>query len=331
LEKAEIDQEGGMKKFTVKSQTSFSLFIPLLKGTRGKDNQNNIGKIAVLFIKLFVSLSLFAQFNVEKLWETKNALKIPESIVYDETNDCLYVSNINGNSGQEDRNGFISKISLDGEILKLKWIKGLDAPKGSTIWNGKLYVSDLNDLVIIDISKHKITKKIHLEDAVFLNDVDDDEKGNIYLSDSSGKHSAIYKFDGKKAEIWLNSKKVNRPNGLFYSNENLFVGNGGTGQILAVDINDKSVSIVAEVGSGIDGLVKINEDSFIVSDWAGKTSLITGENMIVELINTTADNINSADLCFIHSQNLLIIPTFKNNTISAYRLVGAIHESPKKE
>ncbi len=39
------------------------------------------------------------------------------------------------------------------------------------IYKGKLYVSDIDQLVEIDIENGKIIKKYNAEDAVFLNDV----------------------------------------------------------------------------------------------------------------------------------------------------------------
>ena len=35
---------------------------------------------------------------------------------------------------------------MDGQILEKKWIKGLDAPKGMTIFNDHLFVADINKI-----------------------------------------------------------------------------------------------------------------------------------------------------------------------------------------
>ena len=44
-----------------------------------------------------------------------------ESVLYDEKNDVLYVSNIDGAPDAKDGNGFISKISLDGSVIQQSW------------------------------------------------------------------------------------------------------------------------------------------------------------------------------------------------------------------
>jgi hypothetical protein len=60
--------------------------------------------------------------------------------------------------------------------------------------------------------------------------------------------------------------------------------------------------------------------NFIVSDWAGKTSWISKEGQVIELINTTQKKINAADLEFIREKNLIIIPTFFDNRVVAYEI-----------
>ena len=151
--------------------------------------------LSKLFLSiLFISFSgiLFAEPQLSMLWETKAEFKLPESVIYDKENDFLYVSNMQGDPFTKDKNGFISKVDLDGNVIKLKWIEGLNAPKGLTISKGKLYVADVNELVEIDIKTGKITKKLEAAGATFLNDVTVDTNGNIYVSDML--NDTIYKL-----------------------------------------------------------------------------------------------------------------------------------------
>src|SRR5687768_14467011 len=74
-------------------------------------------------------------------WETEPLLTTCESVLYDDAQDVLYVSNINGVPDGKDGNGFISKVSIDGKITEANWVKGMDAPKGLGLANGKLYVA----------------------------------------------------------------------------------------------------------------------------------------------------------------------------------------------
>ena len=70
---------------------------------------------------LFMSFSsiLFAEPQLSKLWETKADFKLPESVIFDKENDILYVSNMQGDPFTKDKNGFISKVDVNGKIIKL--------------------------------------------------------------------------------------------------------------------------------------------------------------------------------------------------------------------
>ena len=74
----------------------------------------------------------------------------PESVDLDIPHQVFYVSNLGGAPLDKDGNGFISKVSRDGKLLQLKWIEGLNAPKGMVMNGFTLYVSDIDKLVEID-------------------------------------------------------------------------------------------------------------------------------------------------------------------------------------
>ena len=128
------------------------------------------------------------QTKISRLWETPDDLKNPESVVYAPKQNVLFVSNIDGKPDQKDQSGFISKVSpSNGSIVELNWITGLNAPKGMAIYDNnssRLYVSDITDLVEIDIGSGKIIKRFNAPGSTFLNDVALDDQGNIYVSDT---------------------------------------------------------------------------------------------------------------------------------------------------
>src|ERR671930_340013 len=107
------------------------------------------------------------QIKINKLWETPGNFKNPESVAYAPKQNVLFVSNVDGKPDQKDQKGFISKVSpSNGTITELNWITGLNAPKGIAIYNNsnsKLYVSDITDLVEIDINNGKIIKRLNAQ------------------------------------------------------------------------------------------------------------------------------------------------------------------------
>ena len=105
--------------------------------------------------------------TVQKLWATDTILKVPESVLVDDKENCLWVSNIDGASNGKDGKGSISKLSKTGAPINLDWVTGLNAPKGMGKYKQELYVADLTELVVIDIKKGIIKNKIKVEGSVF--------------------------------------------------------------------------------------------------------------------------------------------------------------------
>jgi len=257
-------------------------------------------------------------YKLTKQWETAEGLNVPESILYDESRNILFVSNICGNPTEKNNKGFISKVSLDGKIVVLKWATGLNAPKGSAIYENAFYVSDIDHLVRIDLETGKILDRYPAAESKFLNDVAADSSGNVYVTDMSPENSAIYKLSQGKMSVWMKGSEISQPNGLSIEKDRLIVGNSGDGSLKAINLVSKKITTLAKVGSGIDGLRPDGKGNFFISDWHGRTSLVQASGKVDLLLDTTVSKINSADLEYIKSKNLLLIPTFFDNKVAAY-------------
>ena len=64
-----------------------------------------------------------------------------------------------------------------------EWVKGLNAPKGLVLSGDKLYVSDVDQLVEIDVNSGAVTNSFNAEGAQFLNDTAVDADGRVFVSD----------------------------------------------------------------------------------------------------------------------------------------------------
>ncbi len=70
-------------------------------------------------------------------------------------------------------------------------------------WCENLYVADISRVVVIDVASGRITAKVEIEGAKFLNDITVDKKGTVYVSDTgTGK---IYTLKNNKAELYFES------------------------------------------------------------------------------------------------------------------------------
>jgi len=263
-----------------------------------------------------------------ELWQT-SGLKHPESALPDPTGTFAYVSNVNGDALAKDGNGFISKISLaDGKIIELEWAKGLDAPKGLALANGRLYASDIDKLVELDANSGKILARYDAPGSKFLNDVAASPDGTISVSDSST--STIWRFKDGKLEKWLEGEVLKYPNGLHVSGDKLIIaawgapGTSGTdtapANLLEVSLADKSVR---DLGDGkpignLDGLEPYDATSYLVTDWVAgglyRIDVSGNADLLLKL------NQGSADIGYVPEQRLLLIPMMLDNKLIAYRL-----------
>jgi sugar lactone lactonase YvrE len=259
-------------------------------------------------------LNYFKDNRLTKKWESPQEFKTPESVYYDAKRKIIYVANINGSPTAKDNNGFVSKLSLTGKIVDLKWIKELNAPKGMGVFKGKLYVSDIDQVVEIDIDKSKILNRYEADGAKFLNDISIDKSGNVYISDMVANR--IYRLKNGSVDIWLESDELNGPNGLFVENNYLLVGIKGS--VLKIGLNDKKVSAYISDTGGIDGIVPDGSGNYLISDWKGNIHLINPKKEKIKLLDTTPINMNAADIDFIIEKKLLLIPTFSDNRVTAY-------------
>jgi sugar lactone lactonase YvrE len=265
--------------------------------------------------------------TLEKVWEV-TGLEAPESIIHDAKAKMYYVSNIVGSPIDKDGNGYISKVDETGKISAQKWVTGLNAPKGMGISKGKLYVADIDAVAVIDIASGKIEQTIPAQGAGFLNDVAVSEKGDVYISDTFGGNT-IFRIQNGKIERWLQDDKLDFPNGLFIKGNDIIVASWGVvtdqqtfatavkGKLVKVSIADKKISDISGSFANGDGIAAY-KDGYLVSDWAaGKIFFVDGKAAIKEI---GSYNQGTADMQFITSKKLLLVPQMTEGKILAFQV-----------
>jgi hypothetical protein len=258
------------------------------------------------------------KFSLVEVWRTDTVLLTPESVIYDKKRDVLYVSNLNFEPRKKDGNGFISRMDREGKILDLKWIEGLSSPKGMGISGDLLYAADVDEIVVMDITTGKIKEKIPVAGAKMLNDITTDSAGDLYISDTdAGK---IHKYSGSRLTEWL-TEGLNGPNGLLTDGERLLVASQGGKDFAAFDIKSGTRTLLTDsIGRG-DGIVFTGiEGYYIVSDWEGEIFVVNPDNSKISLLRTKETGSNTADICYLPEQKLLLVPTFFKNCVVAYKV-----------
>lgn len=256
--------------------------------------------------------------SATKIWETDTVFKTPESVYYDESRDVLYVANIgNVPPTEKDGDGYISKLSTSGELIELKWVTGLDAAKGMGMVGNSLFVTNIDEIVEIDVKEGSVIKRFPVDSAVFLNDITVSEDSTIFISDSGT--NKIHTLKNGKVNVWLKSDKTGNPNGLLHQGNKIMLATFGTNEYLSIDINSKALTLLADSLQGGDGVVAYDND-YIVSGWNGVVYFITASGEKTTLIDTRAERKNAADIEIIKGNNLILVPTFFGNTVAAYEI-----------
>jgi len=259
---------------------------------------------------------IFQSDQLVKKWETPPVMEVPESVCFDPESQLLLVSNVNGKPTDKDGNGFIAILSLDGTVSKGPWmITGLNAPKGMGIYKRKLFVTDIDRVAEIDIESKTIVRFYEFPEAKFLNDIAIDQNGAVYISDMMS--TRIYCIREGKTETWLDDKILTGPNGLFIEDNQLMIG---CNKIIRAGIEDKKITVWLDNTGGIDGLEGTGDGRYLYSDWQGNVFLIGTDKKIEKILDTTPAGINAADIEFIPSGKLLLVPTFGDNRVMAYEL-----------
>lgn len=257
--------------------------------------------------------------GLKKLWDTEKTLTTAESVLYDKGNDVLYVSCINGvPPDKKDGDGFISRVGLDGKIKDLKWVTGLSGPKGMGQSGNTLYVTDIDRLVAIDITKGKISNTWKVEGAQFLNDVTVTADGSVYFTDSNT--STIYSLMNGKVATVLADTTLGGTNGVLVEGDMMYLAGYMSGNVYRMDLRTKAIEKLATEVPGGDGIERYG-DALLVSNWGGQVYHVAADGEATLLLDSQEAKLNAADIEVIADQNLLLIPTFFGNGVTAYELM----------
>lgn len=208
----------------------------------------------------------------------------PESVVYDAAADVYLVSNINGGAAAAtvaDDNGFISRVSPAGRVLRLKWIDGargntaLNAPKGMAIVGDTLYVADITMVRMFDRRTGLQKATITIAGSTFLNDVAAGPDDSVYVTDSGLKPDfspsgtdAIYKID-KRGRVTAIARGGNLkgPNGIMVLPDGrvFVVTFSQTGETYSVDKNGYLQGIKRLPKGQLDGVERTRSGALLIS------------------------------------------------------------------
>lgn len=255
-----------------------------------------------------------------------NILDTPEGAYYDPLSQSWFVSNLGGAKVtlEKDGYGWITRLDKNGQVVAPRWVAGLDAPTGMASYKEHLYVADRGVLVKINIETGKIVKKIALEGSRFPNDVTASDKGDIFVSDTF--ENTIYKVNTKgEAEVFVQDKKLECPNGLWVDGKDLIVATWGPitdeatfatsskGTLKKINLKTRKLT---SIGKGpianFDGVIKYKK-YYYATDWTGGRLLKISKSGKVSVVITGFTQF--ADLGINPENGLIAIPEMSSDRL----------------
>lgn len=267
------------------------------------------------------------------IFRVTEGVATPESVLYDEANDRYLVSNINGKPDGVDNNGYISELSPDGKVLKEKFIAGgvgktkLDAPKGSGISAGVLYVTDISVIRMFDLKTGMPKGDVAVPGATFLNDIAVSKDGRVFVSDSGIKTSAsgfeptgsdaVYVIEKGKLKTVAKSKDLGGPNGLLALDGGVLVNTFTSDEVYRLDEKGEKHDSTKVPSGGLDGMGQLG-DSLLVSSWKG-SAIYRGR--IGGKFEVAFPGLGgAADFGIDTKRKRVLVPRFLDNAVEVYDL-----------
>jgi hypothetical protein len=247
-------------------------------------------------------------------------LSHPESILWDKTADVYLISNINGDPGVADDNGFITRVNPeDGTVMALEWITGagdieLNAPKGMAIVADTLYVADLTVVRKFDRNTGAPLGDIPVDGAMFLNDLSAAPSGEVYVSDTLT--NSIHVVDpADQVTLLLSDPGLKNPNGLFAVNDGVYVCSYGDVRLLFVDRNMPQPLTVYMLPKGqLDGIARIPTGDWLITSWEEPGMFVIDSQLTPDSHSLPLPGIPSpADLDYDNKRDRALIPLLEQD------------------
>lgn len=254
----------------------------------------------------------------------------PEGIASD--GQYIYLSNVGPElmPQAKDGDGFVLRLSPDLtksiDVEKFADLE-LNAPKGMVALKKRLYISDIDRLVVVDLKKVEQIAEFDFSrlGVSFLNDVAIKDDSTLFVSATNSNQ--IFQVNLKTDEIEpLETEALLGPNGLFYQSEEnkLYCAEWGTGdpngRLIAIDPPTGKIRVLHEHTGNLDGIAFLRSGNLVFSDWTSNSILeldmIGGELTTFYTGSSDTDSLNGpADFWYDSATDQLYVPSMIDSKV----------------
>jgi hypothetical protein len=227
------------------------------------------------FVLILLPFFSIAQAKLD-LIKKESGFKHPECVcVVNE--DAIFIADIGKEMkpSEADSDGVLYKCSLKDISGKKKFNKTfkLNAPKGIAYDKNNLYITDIDRIVVIDITTGNKTDEISFSNkGAFLNDINMMDE-NVLLVTATNHHELYAVVINTKEIFNLSNKDMEGANGICLGKGKVYVcgfsnKNKEKGSLYEYDLETNKMSTILEQVGHLDG-IKLHGDKLIITDWGG--------------------------------------------------------------
>jgi len=254
--------------------------------------------------KSLLILSLMFGINTLNFSQSYNN---PESMIYDETLKCYFISNKGGNTiFQIDSTGTLSNFVTNG----------LNEPKGLLIVGDTLISVNSTSIKGYNVADGSLVMNVAIAGSVFMNDATYDGNGFLYISDT--QKGLIYRLN-LTDETYSTLFSTSSPNGLFYDQRNnaiLICNWGSSAKIQSFNLTDSSLITLASTKlANFDGLARDNNGNIYVSSWGSNAIFVFDSLFSQPPTKISTGHSGPADISIREEAQILAVPNYNSNSI----------------
>ena len=272
---------------------------------------------------------------------TINGFHQPESVYFDEEQDVLFVSNMHGAGSDKDGIGYIVRIAAGdyakAQLFVVSGQKGatLDAPKGITVRDSVLWVTDIDVVRGFDRRTGAPVGTIDLRTygAILLNDIATGPDGSLYVTDSAilmteqgtiyQAGDRIFRIDtaGTVTEV-ARGEHLRTPNGIKWhaGRQRWIVAAFDPFESIVYELAETpgtAPRIIARGHGNFDGVEVLKDGSIAVTSWDDYSVHLLRDGKHLRI----ASNIHQpADLGYDSRRNRLLVPSVILGRVEVWQL-----------
>lgn len=239
------------------------------------------------------------------------ALQSPKNAIYDPINSRYLITQSNN-----------QLVALDNDMLNAEFILSLDSPAELFIQSSKLYIADINKILVYKLSNMEQIARYDLNPDLKIKSITGD--GNEFLFIANANDNKIYKLsltNSELTEIIVSSNTISVAD-LDYMNQALYcaVAENNTSKVLKYDLQSITTELVYS-NSSLVGINCIANDNNSIYAYYYGSGINKGQIAQINPLTKTASIIKSnlaiySSLEYSEELQSLIISQTSNNALS---------------